>query len=56
MTKREGEVVSLICEGLTNREISEAIFISEYTVKVHIKNIMKKMKATSKNEIIALLK
>ena len=56
LTKREGDVVRLICDGLTNREISEIIFISEYTVKAHIKNIMKKMKTNSKNEIIALLK
>lgn len=34
-----------ICEGFTNREIAENRFISEYTVKVHIKNIMKKMQA-----------
>ena len=56
LTKREGDVLKLICQGLPNREISETIFISEYTVKVHIKNIMKKMKANSRNEIIALLK
>jgi DNA-binding CsgD family transcriptional regulator len=56
LTKREGELVSLICEGLKNREISETLFISEYTVKMHIKNIMGKMKANSRNEIIVLLK
>ena len=56
LTKREGDVVTLICQGLTNREISETLFISEYTVKVHIKNILKKMKANSRNEIIAILK
>ncbi len=56
LTKREGEVVGLICRGLTNREISEKMFIAEYTVKVHIRNIMKKMKAGSRNEIFAILK
>jgi ATP/maltotriose-dependent transcriptional regulator MalT len=56
LTKREAEVVILICQGLSNREISETKFISEYTVKVHIKNIMKKMKTGSRNEISALLK
>lgn len=56
LTRREGEVVGLICRGFTNREISEKIFISEYTVKVHIRNIMKKMKAGTRNEIFALLK
>jgi DNA-binding CsgD family transcriptional regulator len=56
LTKREGEIISFICKGLTNREISKKIFISEYTVKVHIRNIMKKMKAGTRNEIFALLK
>ncbi|HLO24801.1 MAG TPA: helix-turn-helix transcriptional regulator [Geobacteraceae bacterium] len=56
LSKREGEVVKLICRGLSNREIAETMFISEYTVKDHLKNIMKKMKAGSRNEIVALLK
>ncbi len=56
LTKREAELTGLICRGLTNREISEKMFISEHTVKVHIKNIMKKMQAGTRNEIFALLK
>ncbi|MDD2582219.1 MAG: LuxR C-terminal-related transcriptional regulator [Desulfuromonadaceae bacterium] len=56
LSKREGEVVMHICQGLGNREIAETLFISEYTVKDHIKNIMRKMKAGSRNEIVALLK
>ena len=56
LSKREGEVVRFICQGLGNREIGEMMFISEYTVKDHIKNIMRKMKAISRNEIVAFLK
>jgi DNA-binding NarL/FixJ family response regulator len=55
LSRREVEVVSLICKGFTNREISEKIFISEYTVKVHVRNIMKKMNTGSRNAIFALL-
>jgi DNA-binding CsgD family transcriptional regulator len=55
LTKRELEVLGLICEGLANRDISERLFISEYTVKDHIKNIMKKMGVGSRNEIMAAL-
>lgn len=55
-TNRESEVLKLICEGLTNKEISEKLFISEYTVKDHIKKIMRKMNVVSRNEIIAILK
>lgn len=55
LSKRETEVLRLICQGLGNKEIATAIFISEFTVKDHIKNIMRKMGAGSRNEIVALL-
>jgi len=54
-TKRELELVKFVCEGITNKEISQKLFISEYTVKDHIKNIMRKMNAASRNEIVAVL-
>ncbi len=53
LTNRELEVVVLLSQGLTNKEISERLFISEYTVKDHIKKIMRKMRVNSRNEIIA---
>ncbi|MFB3885029.1 MAG: LuxR C-terminal-related transcriptional regulator [Thermodesulfobacteriota bacterium] len=56
ISKREVEVVKLICEGLANKEISEKLFISEYTVKDHIKNILRKMGVTSRSQIISSLK
>lgn len=55
LSKREAEVVKLISQGLANKEISSTIFISEFTVKDHIKNVMRKMGASTRNEIIALL-
>ena len=56
LTNRELEVLRLLCHGLTNREISERLFISEYTVKDHIKKIMEKIGVSSRSKIIALLK
>jgi DNA-binding NarL/FixJ family response regulator len=56
ISKRELEVVQLICEGLANKQISEKLFISEYTVKDHIKNILRKMGVTSRSQIISSLK
>ncbi len=56
LTKRETDVLRHICGGLTNREIAEKMFISEYTVKDHIKKIMKSMGASSRSEIIAMIK
>ena len=56
LSKREAEVLKLVCYGHTNREIAGKLFISEYTVKDHIKKIMEKMEVQSRSEIIALLK
>jgi DNA-binding CsgD family transcriptional regulator len=55
LSLREVEVVGLVCEGLTNREIGEKLYISEHTVKDHLKNIMRKMKVATRNEIVAVL-
>ena len=56
LSKREMEVLKLICMGLSNKSISEKLFISEFTVKDHIKKIMLKMNVHSRSEIIVLLK
>jgi ATP/maltotriose-dependent transcriptional regulator MalT len=55
LSKREIEVVRMICEGWSNREIGEKLYISEHTVKDHIKNIMRKMEVASRNELVAVL-
>lgn len=56
LSRRETDVLKLVCSGFANREISEQMFISEYTVKDHIKNIMKKMNVKSRNGIVACLR
>jgi DNA-binding NarL/FixJ family response regulator len=56
LSRREGEVLRHICRGLPNREIAKAMFICEYTVKDHIKKIMKRMKVRSRSEVVALLR
>ena len=43
ITRREQEVIGLICEGLKNSEIGEKLFISEYTVENHLRSIYEKM-------------
>jgi DNA-binding CsgD family transcriptional regulator len=55
LSLREVEVVGLVCEGYTNREIGEKLYISEHTVKDHIKNIMRKMDVATRNGIVAVL-
>lgn len=43
LTSRECEIGELISRGMTNREIADALFISENTVKTHITNLLGKM-------------
>jgi len=56
LSRRETEVLKLICQGSANREIAKNLFICEDTVKGHIKKIMQKMMVNSRSEIIVALK
>lgn len=49
LSQRETEIVNLVTEGLTNKEIAEKLFLSIHTVKTHRKNIIKKLGFTFKN-------
>jgi two-component system response regulator NreC len=51
LSDREREVVKLIAEGLTNREIGKAIFVSESTVKFHVRNVMRKLDVHHRAEV-----
>jgi DNA-binding NarL/FixJ family response regulator len=51
MTKRECEVIDLLSEGMSNKEIGQKICISTYTVKSHIHNIMEKLTLHTRLEI-----
>lgn len=50
LTRRESEILHEMAIGLKNREISNSLFISEETVKVHIRNILKKLRVRSRLE------
>jgi DNA-binding NarL/FixJ family response regulator len=43
LTAREQEILTLVAQGLCNREIAAKCLITEYTVKNHLKNIMQKL-------------
>ena len=43
MTRREREVVSLVSEGMSNKEIAQKLHLSTYTVKSHVHNILEKL-------------
>ena len=53
---REMDVLRELCQGLSNRQIAEKLFISEYTAKDHLKSIMEKMRVDSRSEIVAALR
>jgi DNA-binding CsgD family transcriptional regulator len=52
ISRREQDVLRMLYFGKGNREIAELLFISEYTVKDHIKAIMAKMGAASRSEVL----
>jgi NarL family two-component system response regulator LiaR len=54
LTEREVEVLSLMIEGLNNREIGERLIISSSTVKNHVSSILSKLGTTSRTQAVAL--
>ncbi len=50
LTARELQVLRLVAKGLSNREIAEELFISENTVKNHIRNMLEKLQMKSRME------
>ncbi len=54
LTAREIEVLSEIAGGNRNRDIAEKLFITEETVKVHIKHIMEKLGASDRTQAVAI--
>lgn len=54
LTEREVEVLSQIAGGNRNRDIAERLFITEETVKVHIKHIMEKLGASDRTQAVAI--
>src|SRR5262249_31380596 len=53
LTPREREVLALVAEGRTNRQIAEALFISDKTASVHVSNILAKLGVTNRAEAAA---
>jgi DNA-binding NarL/FixJ family response regulator len=54
LTEREREVLQHVAGGNRNRDIAELLFISEETVKVHIKHIMEKLGASDRTEAVII--
>jgi DNA-binding NarL/FixJ family response regulator len=54
LTPREIEVLALVASGSRNKEIGARLFISEETVKVHVKHVMEKLGASDRTQAVAI--
>jgi two-component system NarL family response regulator len=54
LSERELEILKKMALGKSNKEIGQALFISEYTVKNHVRSILKKLNAIGRTEAIAI--
>jgi two-component system, NarL family, response regulator YdfI len=54
LTPREFEVLRLLSDGLSNKEIASRLAISEHTAKFHISSILGKLSVTSRTEAVSL--
>jgi len=56
ISARERDVMRLVAAGLSNREIGDALFISEETVKTHLRRIFEKLDVSSRTQAVAIAK
>jgi two-component system, NarL family, nitrate/nitrite response regulator NarL len=56
MTVREGQVVDLIAEGLSNKEIAHELNIATHTVKSHVHNILEKLGVNTRLQVAAAIR
>jgi DNA-binding NarL/FixJ family response regulator len=54
LTPRETEVLGLLAQGHTNRQIGAELYISEKTASVHVSNILAKLRAGGRTEAVAI--
>jgi DNA-binding NarL/FixJ family response regulator len=51
---RELQVIEQVAKGLTNKEISDVLFLSEHTIKAHRRNLIRRYQLRSSSELIAM--
>jgi DNA-binding NarL/FixJ family response regulator len=54
LSERQREIISLVVDGLTNREIASTLIITENTVKVHLRNILDKLSVRNRQQLAAI--
>ena len=53
LTNRELEILNLVAQGLSNREIAEQLFVSRCTVESYIKHIYRKLSVTKRTQAVS---
>ena len=56
LTHRQSQLVGLVARGLTNKEIAASLNLSEFTVKNHLRRIMKQVDADSRHEAVDVIR
>jgi DNA-binding CsgD family transcriptional regulator len=56
ITPRELEILGLVADGLSNKEIAERVFVSESTVKTHVSRVFDKLGARRRTEAVQIAK
>ena len=53
LSLREEEILALVAEGLTNKEIARRVYITENTVKYHVRKVLPKLRLKNRAQVIA---
>lgn len=51
LTKRELEIVRLVCMGMSNRQVADELLISEHTVKLHVSKVLRKLNLSNRTQM-----
>jgi DNA-binding NarL/FixJ family response regulator len=54
LSEREIEVLTLISQGKSNKEVAQMLFVTEDTVKMHVKNILQKLQAQDRTQAVVI--
>jgi len=54
LSPREKDVISLICNGYTNKEVAVHLALSEQTIKAHLSRIFKKLQVTNRSQLVVM--
>jgi DNA-binding NarL/FixJ family response regulator len=56
LTPRQLQLIRLVANGLTNKEIAAALNLSQFTVKNHLRRVMRQVEAASRHDAVSLIR